>query len=536
MHHVATHRIKDPRLAKPLVVALSLAALSMDARGQALLFTIEGSAATNNLGATGGMESLGDVDGDGTPDFALSERVFDGVAGVDCGRVEVWSGRTGTVVRAFEGGGAGDLFGTHIRNVLDLDGDGTDDLAIAAPGFPGGASQGKVYAYSGATGALLWSVAGENAGDRFSSPRGVGDATGDGINDVLMTAIGFAPNPAGFGAGKAYVCSGLDGSVQATWVGTPGAELGWNAGALRFDANGDGRMDVVVGSREERTSPQGPGRVEVFGVGSAAAIVTFAGGNAGDLRCFTDDAADVDGDGVPDLLIGAPGQNGGLGVVELVSGANWSVTRSWLGTPEIKLGALMKMAGDVDGDGFGDVFLPYSGFDSAANADAGVLLLISGANGRELTRFVGEQAVGLLGANRAVNAGDLDGDGIFDHLVNAPAFNGVAGSRCGKVYAFAGNDLYLNCSHEVAHANDTVTLLTTAGEPGNLVIDVLVELDGVAMFQLITPHLAFDPNGELAISDVIDPAWGVHDATFQSYAIGRNRKLIASNTRELALR
>ncbi len=114
--------------------------------------------------------------------------------------------------------------------------------------------------------------------------------------------------------------------------------------------------------------------------------------------------------------------------------------------------------------------------------------------------------------------------------------DGAAGVDCGKVYAFAGNDLYLNGSHEVAYANDAVTLTITAGKPGNLAILVLTELDGTPLFEVITPYLAFDGNGEITLDEEGDPAWGPHDVTLQAWAVGRNRKLIQSSERVVLLR
>jgi hypothetical protein len=155
----------------------------------------------------------------------------------------------------------------------------------------------------------------------------------------------------------------------------------------------------------------------------------------------------------------------------------------------------------------------------------------------ELFSIEGDVANTRLGFRWGVAPlGDVDGDGHPDQFVASFLFDGAAGVECRKVYAFQGNDLYLNVTPDVVQANDTVTFTTTAGAPGNLVIDVVTELDGTPMFLLITPVLVFDANGELSLSGVVAPGLGVHDLKLQSYAIGRSGKLIESSVRALALR
>jgi len=502
------------------------------ARGQDELFSIEGATAGDQLGGPWGIAPLGDVDGDGVPDFAVGARNFDGVAGADCGRVQLLSGKTRAVLWSWEGENAGDNFGFTVQDAQDIDGDGLHDVAISALGYPGGLRTGKVYVYSSATGALIWSWTGENADDRFVYMRGVGDATGDGVNDLLITAYDF-DSVSGSDSGKAYLYSGADGSLFNSWLGASQSQFGFRIARLGFDADGDGCADFAIGSYEYFSN--GPGHVYVYSGKSQTPIVTFTGANNGDALGYTDDAGDVDGDGIPDLLVNSPYAYGSTGVVYLYSGRDWSVLLSWIGTSELPMTSGFAVVGDVDGDGFGDIVDSFTGYDGPAGVDSGIIRLFSGANGRELTRWYGDQAYAWLGSDRTVGAGDLDGDGHPDLLAGEENFDGAAGVDCGKVMAFQGNDLYLNVEPAVASAGDTLTLTTTAGVPGNLVVDVVTELDGVPMFQLLTPVLAFDANGELVISGVVDPSVGAHVVQLRSYAIGRSGKLIESTTRTLTL-
>jgi hypothetical protein len=517
---------------EPAFAILLAASLGSFGRAQDTLFTFEGAHAGDELGSGWGIAPLGDVDGDGVPDLLVGTRKFDGISGADCGMAAVVSGRTRSVLWCHEGENHDDWFGFTVEDALDVDGDAIHDALVTSFGYPAGARAGKVYLYSGASGALIRSWSGENVNDRFMYTRGVGDATGDGVNDILVTAFQFAPAANGLGSGKAYLYSGADGSLVNSWLGDSGSNFGYRLGRLLFDVDGDGATDFAIGSFEQGTTPPGPGHVYVYSGKSQIPLVTIAGANNGDYQGYTNDAADVDGDGTPDLLVSSPFVSGG--VMYLYSGADWSVLRTWTGdaTLPIEPGAIV---GDVDGDGFAEVVAGLSNYDGPAGTDSGILRMFSGATGRELTRWYGEQAYGQLPGNSAIGAGDLDGDGIPDLLASAFTFDGAAGVDCGKVYAFQGNDLYLNVEPSTANAGDTVTLTTTAGKPGNFVIDVVTAIDGAPMFLLLTPVLAFDANGELVISGDVPPGLGPHDVELQSYAVGRRGKLIDSSVRTLSL-
>ena len=88
----------------------------------------------------------------------------------------------------------------------------------------------------------------------------------------------------------------------------------------------------------------------------------------------------------------------------------------------------------------------------------------------------------------------------------------------------------------MASAGGTITFTTTAGKPGNLVIDVQTELEGVPMFQQITPVVTFDSNCELAIRGVLPSGLEPYVLKLQSFAIGRVGKSIDRTTRTSTVR
>jgi hypothetical protein len=139
------------------------------------------SAVWQNSGALGEqigerLASLGDINGDGTPDFLASR---------SNNRVDVRSGSNGFVLHTFSGA-ADDDFGYAFAGAGDLDRDGKPEIAIGAPGT--NIENGAATVYSGATFAPLFSLAG-SPGARFGEAlAAVGDLDGDQWPELAIGA------------------------------------------------------------------------------------------------------------------------------------------------------------------------------------------------------------------------------------------------------------------------------------------------------------------------------------------------------------
>jgi hypothetical protein len=103
------------------------------------------------------------------------------------------------VIHEWVGETKGDQFSWIARGIGDVDGDRVNDLVTSAPsygaaGLPAG--PGRVYVYSGRTGALLWTATGQPGDNLGTGLEGAGDVDGDGAGDVIAGAPGN---------GRAYV-------------------------------------------------------------------------------------------------------------------------------------------------------------------------------------------------------------------------------------------------------------------------------------------------------------------------------------------
>ncbi|MFB6229668.1 MAG: hypothetical protein ABEL04_00805 [Salinibacter sp.] len=320
----------------------------------------------------GAAEPIGDLDGDGTSELAAG-----GLTLNEPRRVHLISGADGRVFRALrpEELSPVESFGPETANVGDVDADGEDDLLIGTPGARSGTLEdaGRTRLLSGASGSTLWSRKSPELQDEgfFGRGTGVGDRTGDGVPDVLVSAPGesAAELP---GAGRAYLLDGTDGGVVDTLV-SPDPQQGEAFGELRSipDVDGDGArdfMDAVPG--RDGAGVADAGRVYLFSGaaltdGTEQALVRAVDPpnpeNGGEFGGSTDLVSDVDGDGTPDLVVGASGESvdGELaGRAHLISGADGSVIRSFASpSPSARniFGGAVRGVGDVNGDGTPDV-------------------------------------------------------------------------------------------------------------------------------------------------------------------------------------
>jgi len=419
--------------------------------------------APGSVGMGTAVAWAGDADGDRLGEFVIGAPFFDGLAFADVGYASVVRGRadwesglpflslpgappapTNTLLLSADIVGAPSryalrsevplaLVGFSVAGAGDVNGDGRADLVVGLPGFgaagwslAGAAalltgtatfpSGNATTSALGSRGSLL--AGAQAAGDQAGfAVAGVGDANGDGFADVLVGRP-FA-DPAGrHSAGAATLVMGMPGATLDTAAGGVvshhflGAAAADNLGlavAGAGDLNGDGLADFVLAA--PNADPLGRGAA-----GSVYVVFGRTGGWPGDVDLAT------------------PGDWG------------FRVDGAQAGS---RLGSAVAMAGDVNGDGFGDLLLGapteadaaanptgavYLLFGSAGLAASGHLDLATAASGRWVAlRGGAEGEAGLslfdsAGAALAGGGGDVNGDGFADFAVGAPAAGGGRGS------------------------------------------------------------------------------------------------------------
>ncbi|HUU46110.1 MAG TPA: hypothetical protein VM118_10300 [Acidobacteriota bacterium] len=327
----------------------------------------------------------------------------------------------------FTGGLAGYRLGWRVSGAGDVNDDGYDDMIVGRHGLQAAATDpGQAYVYSGYDGALLYTFTGEAARDWFGhSVAGVGDRNGDGFDDVAVGAI--ANDAATFNAGRVYVFHGGAGPFPIS-VGAADADLilsGSAAGdyfgtalASVGDLDGDTVPELLVGAEQYSGAP---GYASLYSGRTGAFMHMFTGDGVGDL--FGHDVAgagDVDNDGTPDLIIGAQENDAGgdnAGRAYVYSGQTYTPLHTFTGTILAGLGESVGGVGDVDDDGHDDVIVGAPR-DNGGVLNSGAAYVYSGHTGDLVRAHHGSLADDAMGTAVA-GLGDIDGDGFRDYGVSA---------------------------------------------------------------------------------------------------------------------
>jgi hypothetical protein len=370
-----------------------------------------------------------------------------------------------------------DTFGWVAERLGDLDGDGASDFLVGAPtSAAGGTNAGRAYVYSGRTGALLHVVTGQPNERLGYAVAGVGDADGDGVPDYAVGGPGNVglqvPLP-----GRVTLFSGATHAVLRNWSGTPDSFFGADVNGAG-DVDGDGMGDVVVGAPRTSVAGRLAGRVALLSGGTGATLWTRDGLAAGDLLgTAVGGLGDLDGDGKPEQ--GAGARNAGPkagGLAYVLSGADGSVARTLhpSGTAVDFGWFFVHDAGDVDGDGVQDVYVADFA-DAWQGPNTGRGYVYSGASGERIRTMNAEASGDGFGVGRGI--GDVDGDGNADLFL--AAWTSSAGAPFGgRAYVVSGRN------------GRTLRTITGAIPGATLGVDAVglgdVNADGLTDFLLTT--------------------------------------------------
>lgn len=366
--------------------------------------------------------AIGDVTGDGVPDFAVSgsQSIFGSIRG---GIVRVYSGRDGRALYTIESSFTGEGYALN-RNLVglgDLDGDGIGEIGVGSPPGTNLDPAGFFEIFRGNDGTLLRTHSGTGNDQLGYEIAALGDSDGDGVPDYAASSFEL-----GNEGGRVRIYSGSGGEEIAQVTSNEMLRFYSIAGPGDLDGDGRGELAVTLWSEFD---PWKVGEIRVF----SGALFGAPDDPAGSLDVFAEPVraetvlelkgrtdlpggfesiglglnalGDINGDGVPDLGAGT----GPTSDAVIFSGADGTRLREvFSGQFDLIWQTVVETEGigDLDGDGVRDFVVGLTG----------VIRVISGKDGSVLAVRNGD---GKLGEEIAA-IGDLDGDGISEILAGAP--------------------------------------------------------------------------------------------------------------------
>lgn len=373
---------------------------------------------TRSASRAGTVAVVGDVNGDGKQDFAITEQDHPQLRA----RVSVYSGASGLVLYTVESGRRYDFFGDAIAPAGDVNHDGFNDFAIGAANYgflENYAATGAVFVFSGRDGSLLRRILPPTSSQQFGfSIAGGSDLNGDKVPDLVVGAPHWT-------APTVYFISGADSKLLDKVSGADLSSFGRSIDVIG-DLDADGVSEVAVGA--ESSSHQGiSGQVQVLSGRTRGVLATIDntvvgttgfGGKVSRL-------GDVDRDGVTDFIVQS---SNGTGALHVISGRSFTPIWGRIGqSSEDNFGASLAPLGDIDQDGSVDILVgaPENFITRLDSRRPGYVQGLSGRTGGVLFTIQGPavsvpntyqpafgQSIGVLG--------DLNRNGVPEIIVGSP--------------------------------------------------------------------------------------------------------------------
>ncbi|MCA9774084.1 MAG: FG-GAP repeat protein, partial [Myxococcales bacterium] len=319
------------------------------------------------------------------------------------------------ILHEFVGDSNGDRFGQSVAGNADINNDGVPDFIVGASADDnGGFQSGMVRVFSGANGGVVYSIDGNERDVLGFGVAGLADLNGDSF-DEFVVGVRFDDNTAP-DSGSARVFSGQTGMVLYEFNGDADEDHMGTSVSEAGDVDGDGVSDIIVGAPEDAAfMPDGIGYARVFSGATGNEIHTFHGAAIDDdFGRSVSGVGDLNGDSRADVMVGATRFSQGVpGYAQVLSGRDGSVLYSFVGAYDDDLfGFSVSGAGDVNKDGVPDIIVGAIQIDTGG----GYARVFSGANGAVLYTFGGEASSDFFGISVS-GAGDVDEDGFADVMI-----------------------------------------------------------------------------------------------------------------------
>ncbi len=379
-----------------------------------------------------------------------------------------------------------DQFGSSIVNIGDLNGDGTSDIAVGAPGDDdGGGSSGAIHIlFMNDDGSVSQTIEINSStqngpelsnGDSFgASITNIGDLNGDGVLDIAVGAPG--DDDGGTNRGAVHILfMNDDGSVTNTieindsTQNGPELSNGDSFGVSITnigDLNGDGVLDIAVGATFDDDGGTNSGAIHILFMNDDGSVTntieindsTQNGPELETADLFGSSIAnigDLNGDGVLDIAVGAQSDDDGgtnRGAVHILfMNDDGSVTNtieindSTQNGPELSngdfFGSSIANIGDLNNDGTPDIAVDAHGNDDGGTNRGAIHILFMNDDGsvsqtieiNDSTEPGPRLSDNVLFGFSIANIGDLNGDGVLDIAVGAPD-DSTGGTNRGAVH------------------------------------------------------------------------------------------------------
>lgn len=416
---------------------------------------------TQSFGFAEVVEPAGDINLDGTPDYAVTNSTAF-LYGLPI--VTFHSGDTGAIIGSIQGPSVNVGFGISVAAGRDLDGDAVPDLVIGASlGTPNGQQPplpyGSVYVYSGAGQQPIRSHFNGITFDKFGFDVAfLDDLNADGVAEYAVRSTFSQQSP-----NTVDVYSGKTGQWIRQHVALPdylGHLYGERVVSLG-DIDQDGTSDYAIMDPEATQSP-GSGSHE-------GAVILYSGATGTEIRKDwgvgplsygggLEAVGDIDGDSIPDYA--TAGEAGTTLLV--VSGVSGSIITKRVAPANHVFGRSIRVTQDLDGDALPDLLVPEWGITTFETPYAIAVSTISGQTLYKYERPATANPFWPYYPDALVDIGDVDMDGSHEWAIGNIQETDQNTGLGGSVRVVSVRPLYSH-PQEVATSTDKVGLEVNAG-------------------------------------------------------------------------
>ncbi|MFN2425694.1 MAG: FG-GAP-like repeat-containing protein [Candidatus Binatia bacterium] len=517
----------------------------------------------------------GDFNGDGVNDIAVGAPCLFVGRRPHAGRVVVFDGRwehRGKRLFIRRGRTEHQWFGASVSFIPDLDGDARDEIAIGSPGYdvtvidqnePSAklkdrAGRIDVFSRRKRRMRVLGSTPRAGFGEKIAP---LNDINGDGRADFLVSATGDRNEAGTTQDGRVWLVSGKNGDLLGYRVGPREGNGYGRSLATAADLDGDGLLDFLTGT-DTSNGPSGVLNAGVMHAISSAdlqgtPLFQTYGAHRDRLGKSLDFAGDVNGDGVPEAIVGSGGSDdSGLPLSGLVSLISFNGTRLWTRQDAkvqegARFGEVVANVGDLNGDGVTDFAATAPRHDYLFNnklaPDCGRLVTLSGVDGEIIWVREGERRHEQLGFSLDGHI-DFDLDEVPDMVVGIPGddpfgrrgagsvriLSGVDGTEIYEMHGRRGLETRLFVLLPDDDDNPRLRSFTRTGRRTEMNQEVLENTTGGEMSAAVINDNPFNAKGDphlprpKQVHVASSGGYGAEDSTVEIYRVSKVKKLINS--------